>query len=139
MYSCIFEENIMETNMKLLIFGFLLTTMLSAHASSNIKNVIICSVTCSSAGYHIDHNSISNGTIFFAAYNEDNASNSNVCSSEARALDIATDRGAGERSFGIDVDNCSEILLGKYSGKKVMLVSEKLSNGKTYITKVKTK
>jgi hypothetical protein len=104
-----------------------------------IKNVTICYVTCNSVGFNIDHNAIKYGTISFADYNEANSSNARICSSEAKVLGIASDRASGERSFGIDLEECSKILTGKYRGEKVNLISEELSNEKTYVTHIELK
>jgi hypothetical protein len=125
--------------MKKLIFGTFFACAFSAHGATNIKNVTICSVTCTSAGFHIDHNAASYGTISVAPYNKDTSTNSNLCASEGTYLNIASDRASGERTFGIDLNECSKILLGKYRGQKVSLISEELSEGKTYITSIESK
>lgn len=104
-----------------------------------IKNVTICSVTCSSAGFHIGHNEISYGTISYAQYNADNSSNAGICSTQARDLDIASDRESGERTFGINLYECAKLSTGKHRGEKVSIVTEELSDGNTYVTGIKLK
>jgi hypothetical protein len=111
----------------------------SSPNAKTIKNVTICSITCTSAGFHISHNEISYGTISFADYNEDNSSNQGICSTQATDLDIASDRESGERSFGIDIKECSRISAGKYRGEKVNVITEELTDGNTYVTGIKLK
>jgi hypothetical protein len=107
-----------------------------------IKNVTICSISCNNVGYNIHHNAISYGTITYNTFNEDNTGNRNVCISDGgKELDIASDRASGENSFGIDLEECSKILLYKYMGKKVDLITEELSENRpnAFITNIKLK
>lgn len=123
--------------MQKLVLGLLFSLITTANATPITEGAIICSASCSSSGKKIDHDTISSGIIYFSNFNDENSINSDSCLLNAVALPIASNRSTSELDFGINLKECSNIMMGKYLGKKVDLILEEQSDFGFYITDIK--
>jgi len=81
-----------------------------------IKNVVICSASCNDEMTgRMGHDLASIGTIYYAdASDPDNFGNSNVCMSNAKEVEVYSDRMDGR-----SVKNCAKAMIGSFYGKSV--------------------
>lgn len=98
-------------------------SMQNIQASENIKGVTICAAECYSESLNIrGHNESVVGIIYYAKATKDNMSNTNVCISESKPVEVISNR-LSDKS----IDSCLDAITGKYYGKKVNMIPNKIS------------